>query len=179
MTGQAHIDPHQALLYMHLMRELAPILRDAAERADAAYSAARDAKHDLETVKRQIDLLDDLSRIEEYDPATVIREVMRADVIVRTQMRESFVYFIEAGDYIKIGQSRDPIVRLGQIRKGDATTKPQGLDTSKARLLAIEEGSFAEERKLHHQFSVHRVEGEWFRKNERLTHYIQSVATAA
>lgn len=179
MTEQASLEQFQADMYMKVMEDLAPIIRDAIDQVEAVRSAAQDAMADLSMVKRQLDQLDRVVAAGTGNPAGSMRDAITIDLLVKKQMRGSFVYFIEAGAYIKIGVSRDPIIRLGQIRQGRGITAPEGLTTSHARLLAVEQGDRTSERTLHQRFSEHRVEGEWFEKNDRLTHYIKSLATPA
>jgi hypothetical protein len=91
----------------------------------------------------------------------------------------ALVYFIQAGRRVKIGQSRNPDRRLSSIRGGYSTKKPQGLDTSNARLLALEPGGLMRERELHVQFAHLRVEGEWFDKGPELKTYIEGLGQLA
>lgn len=179
MSRQLSFEEFQADMYMKAMAELAPILRDAMDRVQAVYDDARDAVVDLHMVQRQIDVLNEISSYGEADPAAAIHEAMTVDLLVYKQMRDSFVYFIEAEGFIKIGYSRDPIIRLGQIRRGQSVAAPEGISTSAARLLAVEQGDRSTEKSLHKRFAEHRVAGEWFEKNDRLAHYIKSIATPA
>lgn len=167
----------RADLYMRGMSELAPILRDAIDRVTALELEVRQALGDLALVQRQIDRLGQITEYAEGDPERTMRESASMGLLVRRQIKESYVYFIEAGDFIKIGVSRDPIIRLGQIRAGGGVAAPEGLSTANARLLAVEQGDRFEEKALHKRFAEHRHTGEWFAKNDRLIHYIKSIAT--
>jgi hypothetical protein len=91
----------------------------------------------------------------------------------------SSVYFIQAGRRVKIGQSQDPATRLVSIRGGYSTKKPEGLNTSNAKLIATEPGGLVRERELHQQFAHLRVAGEWFDHTPELKAYIAANATPA
>lgn len=173
------LEQFRAEMYMRAMREFEPILRDAIENVDAARRMADSAIFDISMVKRQLDALGRIDPLEHSAPAEALRDAMNIEVIARLAEDAAYVYFIEAGNFIKIGYSRDPLIRLGQIRRGRATATPDGLDTSTARLLAIEQGDMFLEKSLHKRFAEHRVAGEWFEKNDRLAHYIKSIATPA
>lgn len=87
----------------------------------------------------------------------------------------SMVYFIRAGRRVKIGFSVNPENRLRTI-KGGSSKAPVGLDTSKARIVALEPGGIQRERELHYKFSHLREAGEWFRGAPELTAYINELA---
>jgi hypothetical protein len=85
------------------------------------------------------------------------------------------VYFIRAGHRIKIGFSINPGMRLTSIRSGMCKA-PHGLDTSKARIVALEPGGRERELELHQQFAHLREAGEWFRRAPELNTYIDQMA---
>jgi len=85
------------------------------------------------------------------------------------------VYFIRAGRRVKIGFSVNPDMRLTSIRAGMCKA-PRGLDTSKARIVALEAGGRDRELELHQQFAHLREAGEWFRRAPELTDYIDRLA---
>jgi hypothetical protein len=102
--------------------------------------------------------------------------IINAKIIEARERRESaVVYFITAGRRVKIGQSRNPEVRLQSIRGGYTTKTPKGLDTSDAKLVATESGGQPREHELHQQFAHLRVTGEWFDNKNELKAYIQSL----
>src|SRR6202161_4670803 len=68
-----------------------------------------------------------------------------------------FVYFARKGNQIKIGVSRDPRRRTLNLQ---------------ARLLAVSPGSLELERKMHRRFEDLCIEGEWFRKDDKLMSFI-------
>lgn len=161
------------------LNDLAPKMKYAVERAVTADQASKEAMLGLQFLMEQIDRLHFAVTIDEPDAENLLRETIVADQIIQQMQEEEFVYFIEAGDYIKIGHSRDPINRLSQIRKRQGVKLPDGLDPSRARILTVEPGGQSYEKRLHGRFAEHRAAGEWFSKNERLTHYIKSIATPA
>jgi hypothetical protein len=63
------------------------------------------------------------------------------------------VYFVLAGDRIKIGKA----ARVGQRLRELQTGSPQ-----KLVLVAVAPGGLAEEAELHERFAAHRIQGEWF-----------------
>lgn len=81
-----------------------------------------------------------------------------------TYRRTGDVYFIEAGDLIKIGFTRSPVGRMRTIKTGCPLPM---------KLLHHEAGSLKSERELHRRFAVLRVRGEWFRKAPELLAYIK------
>lgn len=64
-----------------------------------------------------------------------------------------WVYFMQAGDAIKIGYSTDPQSRLTSHK----TSNPD------AKFIACVPGSRTDEQSLHRKFVYHRLQGEWFR----------------
>lgn len=86
--------------------------------------------------------------------------------LIQGQKRK--VYFVQSvnGGPIKIGCALDPASRLETLQ----TSYPEPL-----KLLAVTDGGFELERKLHEKFSDHRVHGEWFLPAPELVEYIQSL----
>lgn len=78
-----------------------------------------------------------------------------------------FVYFMVAGDFVKIGYSADPLARAAGVQTGSA---------QKITSIIAIRGTVADERKLHRTFKVYRVSGEWFRKTPPI---ISAMARAA
>lgn len=89
------------------------------------------------------------------------------------------VYFFRCGPYIKIGYSVQPERRLGQIRWGDGTKMPAGVDKESTVLLKTEPGGRGREYELHQQFKHLHHWGEWFTEAPELTEYIESLGAAA
>jgi DNA-binding XRE family transcriptional regulator len=65
-----------------------------------------------------------------------------------------FVYAITAGDLVKIGWSKDPLLRLNKIRSDCP---------DQAQLVGVVPATRAQELEAHAQLSRWRVRGEWFR----------------
>lgn len=166
-------------LLINALVELDPMIQEAVERSVTADIASREAVTAIQCVGKRIDGLKIAASFETDDPEEFLRETLFVDQYIKQLEHETFIYFIEAGDYIKIGYSRDPIRRLSQIRGGKNVKSPDRLDLSRARILAVEQGSQSEESRLHRRFAEHRTSGEWFEKNERLAHYIKSITTPA
>lgn len=179
MNEKEHFEKFRAELYMRAMTNLIPEIESAIEQAVNAHLAAKDSLGQLSRVRNELDRLGRLTDIRDERAMERMRHEMTMDDVIQRYEEESFVYFIEAGDYIKIGHSRDPMGRLSQIRKGRGVALPDDLDPSGARILAVEQGGMFEEKKLHRRFTIHRAAGEWFKKNDRLTHYIKSLTTPA
>jgi hypothetical protein len=76
------------------------------------------------------------------------------------------VYFLEAGDLIKIGFSRDLRSRIGAILAS--------LPFPSVLLHSIV-GTERMERYFHNRFATFRVRKEWFRKEPRLIEYIEGL----
>lgn len=177
MNFDGYVPPQKkelrAKLFMDVMESLLPVLAETLESFEAARESYTDLQVSAAMIHRQ------LKRLEVIEESSTPWEAMTDAAKFTVLSKRSYVYFVEAGDYIKIGYSKNPLVRLGQIRAGVQVVKPEDLDTSNARLLAIEEGDLSTEKQLHRRFKEFREVGEWFRKNDRITHYIQSITTPA
>lgn len=81
-----------------------------------------------------------------------------------------FVYFFETmdGQYIKIGHSTSPTKRLHGLQ----TLRPKIFELHPLGWLP---GTRNDEARFHRQFAADRVEGEYFKKTERLMNFIQSL----
>lgn len=78
-------------------------------------------------------------------------------------LRQVKVYFLKAGQYIKIGSSMDPISRLRTMRAGtDIAWTPKDLDRASLECTGYVFGTRKLERELHEQLSDSRAVGEWF-----------------
>lgn len=74
------------------------------------------------------------------------------------------IYFIRAGNLVKIGRSVNPGERLKALRSDKKQTIiPKEVDMSEAELIAVFPGGRRVESRLHFEFRRHRVAGEWFR----------------
>jgi hypothetical protein len=76
----------------------------------------------------------------------------------------TFIYFIRAGDFIKIGQSKDWKARLGQMQTGS----PHALIP-----LLVLVGEPSLEKRLHSRFSADHFRGEWFYLKQAISDYIR------
>jgi len=83
-----------------------------------------------------------------------------------TPIKPSFVYFIRAGEHIKIGRTSNIYNRFATI----AREVPD-----KCVLVAIMPGSAGQERALHTRFSHLRANGEWFRADGDLLSFIAEI----
>jgi hypothetical protein len=81
-----------------------------------------------------------------------------------------WVYFIRAGEFVKIGYSIEPAKRLGHL----ATASPLPLE-----LWAKTRGNPVDERALHRRFARDRAHGEWFRVSDRIRNFVASIGGAA
>src|SRR5262249_45238273 len=101
--------------------------------------------------------------------ATTVREErpMQRRRRQRRHRAEEVVYFVRAGDAIKIGVTRDVERRLRALATGSAVP---------LELLATLPGGRSLEKKLHERFRRFHVRGEWFRADEVLLRYIREQA---
>lgn len=81
------------------------------------------------------------------------------------RVRKGWVYFIQAGDKIKIGFSTRPLNRLRDLQ----TSNPGALE-----IIGTMQGTKAYEHRLHERFKRFRVRGEWFRSTAALTRLIDA-----
>lgn len=68
--------------------------------------------------------------------------------------RRGFVYFMRAGEAVKIGYSSDPLGRAHSIQTGSAIEITE--------IVAVR-GTKDDERTLHRRWKAYRLHGEWFR----------------
>lgn len=66
---------------------------------------------------------------------------------------QGYVYFMKARDTVKIGFSRNPFTRIGDVRTGMS---------AKVDRVVVVRGSKGLERCIHERFSAYRRSGEWF-----------------
>ena len=74
------------------------------------------------------------------------------------------VYFIESGEFIKIGYTRSPVARVRKMLT-DTPIAPH--------LLHAEPGTFKQEKLFHRHFAAIRSRGEWFQKTPELLAFIE------
>lgn len=90
--------------------------------------------------------------------------------VKRSQLPSAGVYFVQAGDAVKIGMSKDIPGRLRALR----TMSPLPLE-----LLGVIPGGRGEEAELHRAWAGHRLHGEWFKASPDLLGHIAGISTKA
>ncbi len=85
---------------------------------------------------------------------------------VMEEKKSNGVYFLRAGNFIKIGFSTRVQERISMMQTGC----PYELI-----LLGTMQGSLKDEKNLHKKFSLFRARAEWFRAEAELLEYIESV----
>lgn len=98
-----------------------------------------------------------------------MQQVENTEVRFKSPLRKSFVYFIQDGDYIKIGKSTDPLRRMFSLM----VTPSVKLKLLKTIECGSETEALMKEHKLHNHFAKHRCEmnvgsgrTEWFKISE-------------
>jgi len=76
---------------------------------------------------------------------------------------KGYVYFLQAGDSIKVGFSVNPWSRAKELQTGNA---------EKGVLLGTIKGTQYDEAAIHEKFSRFRLNGEWFRADPELLDYV-------
>lgn len=84
----------------------------------------------------------------------------------RQRARPSYIYFIRAGDLVKIGVSVDPDKRFEALQTGCP---------AKCELVHIEYGGVERERHHHARFAEQRQRGEWFRYEGGLRAFLEAM----
>ncbi len=84
-------------------------------------------------------------------------------------MNPTVIYFIQAGDLIKIGFTRKLRQRFLALER---------MSSVPITCLGFVEGTMQTERSIHREFSALRAHGEWFRGDDRLLVWIQRNALA-
>ena len=92
--------------------------------------------------------------------------------------KRSFVYFIRSGDFIKIGWSKAPELRVDQIRRGGHAMCPSAGLAEDPVLLAYKPGSRKDEAALHRRFYTTHDQGDWFRRSPELDELIEETRRA-
>lgn len=75
------------------------------------------------------------------------------------------IYFIQSGDYVKIGYSKNPEKRLKSLQTGNQAP---------LKLLLVLDGGTDKEAELHERFAELRSRGEWFYHSNDLAHFIDN-----
>jgi Meiotically up-regulated gene 113 len=79
------------------------------------------------------------------------------------------IYFIKCGEFVKIGRSSNPQIRLTDMQ----IETPYDLE-----LVGLLDGNGSEEKRLHSAFSQFRKRGEWFHLTKQITKFIKEHCTA-
>jgi hypothetical protein len=82
-----------------------------------------------------------------------------------------FIYYIQCGQFLKIGTSIDPEKRCDQLRRGGKALRPS-VWAGDPQLITYLPGNVFKERSLHHQFASKRDRGEWFVLDQELTEHV-------
>lgn len=88
----------------------------------------------------------------------------------RRRSPRGFIYFIRAGERVKVGFTKDVKRRLSQLQ----TFFPEPLD-----LLVAAPGSMLMERELHNVFAEHHITREWFSLTPDLARFADRLRDAA
>lgn len=88
----------------------------------------------------------------------------RVDYLDTQPQKDRKVYFIRAGDAVKIGIASDPHDRLAKL---------QTAHHQKLELIFVTKGGRAHERTLHKRFKPYALTGEWFRYDGKLRAYLE------
>jgi hypothetical protein len=102
-------------------------------------------------------------------PAAALKEPKKTRRKAAEPRGPGHVYFVEAGDFIKIGFTTDWQRRIPTIQISSA---------SPLRLLTLVQGDHDLEAALHNKFSHLRQRGEWFRKAPELISFIEGTQLA-
>lgn len=100
-----------------------------------------------------------------YDCSSDISTPITADGHNNPQ-KQSYVYFIDAGDLVKIGTTKDISKRLYTLQTGSPV---------RLTMIGFIAGTEKDEKELHARFSSYRSHGEWFNKSADLINYIKDV----
>ena len=84
-------------------------------------------------------------------------------IVQKTIDPAGWVYFVRAGERVKIGYARNYKTRMKELQTGC----PYSLT-----LLMALEAKPERERELHREFAAHRVQGEWFHLEGYLSKYL-------
>lgn len=92
--------------------------------------------------------------------------------------RRGTVYFVAAGEFVKIGYSTNMGVRLVDLRRAYNFTTPAGItdfELRDYRVLATETGGPDREARLHYHFRAYHAAGEWFERAPEILAYIDAL----
>jgi len=95
--------------------------------------------------------------VEDYD----LKLQRDAAFIAKAPLRPSVVYYMQFGDRIKIGTTRNILKRMREVPND--------------RVLATEPGEFHLEAVRHNEFKSARIKGEWFRQSPELLAHVEAL----
>jgi hypothetical protein len=96
------------------------------------------------------------------------------DVVDYYTKESERVYFIRAGNVVKIGRSLAPENRLKALKKNTGETiVPQNVPIELAKIVWTFPGGRRAERALHIHFAKYRVAGEWFRWSREIERFVK------
>lgn len=130
------------------------------DRSQARYHIA---VHHLLTIRRLM-----AAEVEREDDAIRARDVLPDDAF--SEPRAGWIYFIEAGGFIKIGFTTNVPARLASIE----TSSPHSVT-----LLRQEPGTMRDEAAYHARFAAHRVRREWFALDGDLAAFLARTGEAS
>lgn len=96
---------------------------------------------------------------------SVQTKAIRSNMPLRTRAQPGHVYFLRSDDHIKIGYATDVAARIRELQCGNPTT---------LALIGAIPAKPADERALHRRFNTDRVQGEWFRRSDKLLAFIEA-----
>lgn len=102
------------------------------------------------------------------DPDSTMLEMRKTNQNSPDIETNDYVYFISAGDYIKIGKTsgESPLARLATLQTANPLT---------LKMEAFFIGGIKDEKKLHGKFKHLHVRGEWFKFDSELKRFIQTI----
>lgn len=138
---------------------------------------------DVITVSALLPLREQLAEAREYiESIELMHDMRRQDQIEAYRVersKQSRVYFMRNGKYIKIGYtSESSLGRLETIKKSGGVIMPRGMDFTRTTLIGDVPGDMKAESALHKRFAHIRVSGEWFEATPELTNYIDGVVAS-
>lgn len=98
--------------------------------------------------------------------AVDIRKYQLMDLLDYLESRNTYVYFIQCKNYVKVGRSDNPENRLKNLQqKGNKTLRPKDVtdeDMKEAKIIATIKGKIMLEGFFHTKLKGRHVNGEWF-----------------
>jgi len=112
------------------------------------------------------DKIESATGLKPYYAAAIISHAIAPCVSKEDRKETGYVYFVAAGDLVKIGWAINPVDRLKQI---------QHISPIKLNLIKYFSGDRSVESSLHKKFAAYRKRGEWFIKSKEIEDYIEHV----